>query len=141
MAGTVTVAENVRGEHPGEVVQRTWTFSSLCPPGPCATVRLARQRATGTDTLLLHQTGPQSYVGTGQFYAPLLCSGRVYRPGQAIPFKITVRVTASVPSATGLGASAIRASYVNSSRVNLTPCIGVLGHDSASYSGQLVPAA
>jgi hypothetical protein len=136
MAGTVTVAYNVRGEHVGEAVQRSWAFTSLCPTGPCATVRLVRQRATGTDTLTLHQTGPGAYAGAGEFSAPLRCMGRIYSPGQAVPFKITVHITATTASATGTVATAISATYVNSSRLNLTPCIGVLGHDSARYSGQ-----
>jgi hypothetical protein len=130
MTGTVTVAKNVRGEHVGQVVQRTWTFQPLCPSAPCGTVQLVRQRAGGTDTLTLHQTGPEMYAGAGRFYAPLRCAGRIYNPGQAVPFKITVRI-----SATGQ----LSATYVNRSRLNLTPCLGVLGHDSARYSGQLAP--
>ena len=138
MTGAVTVATNVRGEHVGDVAQRTWRFTPLCPTGPCATVRLLRQRATGTDTLVLHAVGPTAYAGTGRFYAPLRCTGRIYRPGQVVPFTITVQVTATGPSATGTVVTAITAAYVNLSRLNLTPCIGVLGSDSASYTGQLV---
>lgn len=128
MTGTVTVAKNVRGEHVGEVVHRTWTFTPLCPDVPCATVRLVRQRGTGTatDALTLHAVGPSKYTGAGEFLAPLLCAGRIYRPGQSVPFTITVRVTA---------AGQLIATYVNRSRLNLTPCVGVLGHDAARYTG------
>jgi hypothetical protein len=133
MSGTVTVAHNVHDERAGQTVQRTWTFTPQCPTAPCPTVQLVRQRATGGDTLTLHQTGPATYLGAGGFSAPLRCSGRVYPGGQLIPFKIAVRVTAS----TGTVASAISATYVNRSRTNLTPCIGVLGHDAARYTGQL----
>ena len=133
MSGAVTVAHNVRGERAGQTVQRTWTFTPRCPTAPCPTVQLVRQRATGSDTLTLHRTGPETYLGMGRFSAPLRCSGRVYPGGQLIPFKIKVRVTAS----TGTVASAISATYVNRSRTDLTPCIGVLGHDAARYSGQL----
>jgi hypothetical protein len=128
MTGTVTVAHNVRGEHVGEVVHRTWTFTPQCPTAPCPTVQLVRQRAGGTDTLILHQTGPTSYAGAGVFEAPLRCSGRIYPSGQAVPFKITVRVTST---------GQLSATYVNRRRTNLTPCIGVLGHDSARYTGLL----
>jgi hypothetical protein len=69
------------------------------------------------------------------FYAPLRCSGRIYPRGQEIPFRITVRVTAT----NGTAASAISATYVNRERTNLTPCIGVLGHDSARYVGLVAP--
>ena len=137
MSGKVTVAHNVRGEHAGQLVQRTWMFTPQCTVAPCASVRLVRSRAIGGDTvtLTLQNTAAETYAGTGVFYAPLRCAGRIYPQGQEIPFRITVRVTAT----TGTKASAISATYVNRSRINLTPCIGVLGHDSARYVGQ--PAA
>jgi len=126
MTGRVTVAHNVRGEHVGQIVQRTWTFTPLCPTLPCPTVQLVRQRATGTDSLTLHETSPDVYTGDGRYVAPLRCAGRIYRPGQAVPYTITVHVTPT---------GQLRATYVNRSRINLTPCIGVLGHDSARYIG------
>ena len=137
MSGTVTVATNVRGEYVGDFAQRTWRFTPLCVTGPCATVRLVRHRATGTDRLVLHALSPTTYSGTGRFYAPLRCTGRYYRRGQAVLFTITVEVTATAPSATGTDVTAITAAYVNTSRLNLTPCIGVLGQDAATYTGQL----
>ena len=48
------------------------------------------------------------------------------RPGQAVPFTVTVHVTPT---------GQLSATYVNPSRINLTPCIGVLGHDAARYTG------
>ncbi len=135
MSGTVTVADHVRGERAGLLVERTWTFTPQCVSAPCATVRLVRGRATGSDTLTLGLTRPGTYAGNGLFYAPLRCSGRIYPRGQEIPFRITVRVTASA----GNTASAISATYVNRTRTNLTPCIGVLGHDAARYTGLLAP--
>lgn len=135
MSGRVTAANNVRGERVGQVVTRTWTFIPQCATAPCAAVQLIRARSGGTDTLTLEQTPTGSYVGSGVFYAPLRCSGRIYPRGQEIPFKITVRVTAT----NGTVASAINATYVNRERANLTPCIGVLGHDSARYVGLLAP--
>jgi hypothetical protein len=131
MSGTVTVAQNVRGERAGQVVARTWTFTPQCQAAPCATVQLVRGRATGDDTLTLTRTRPGNYAGNGIFYAPLRCSGHIYPSGQEIPFRITVRVTAS----NGTTASAISATYVNRARTNLTPCIGILGHDAARYTG------
>jgi hypothetical protein len=133
MSGRVTVAQNVRGERVGQVVTRRWTFTPQCATAPCASVQLVRGRASGTDTLTLQQTRTGAYAGSGLFYAPLRCSGRIYPRGQQIPFRITVRVTAT----NGTTATAISASYVNRKRINLTPCIGVLGHDSAHYVGLL----
>jgi hypothetical protein len=89
-------------------------------------VILVRQRANGTDRLTLHKDGPNAYAGAGRFYAPLRCAGRIYRPGQSVPFKITVHVTAT---------DHLNATYVNGTRINLTPCIAVLGHDAARYTG------
>jgi hypothetical protein len=135
MSGRVTVAANVRGERVGQVVTRTWTFTPQCATAPCATVQLVRGRATGTDTITLGQTPTGTYAGSGVFYAPLRCSGHIYPRGQEIPFRIAVRITAT----NGTTASAISATYVNRQRTNLTPCIGVLGHDSAHYTGLLAP--
>jgi hypothetical protein len=135
MSGRVSVAANVRGERTGQVVTRTWTFTPQCTTAPCATVQLVRGRANGTDTIILGQTSTGTYAGSGVFYAPLRCSGRVYPRGQEIPFRITVRITAT----DGTTASAISATYINRQRTNLTPCIGVLGHDSARYTGLLAP--
>jgi hypothetical protein len=138
MSGTVTVAVNVRGEHAGETVQRTWTFTPACPAGPCATVQLVRARAAGTDTLTLTAVAPNVYSGKGRFYVPLRCAGRIYRPGEAVPFRIRVRVTATSPAAGGgTMATAITATYVNRRRLNLTPCLALHGHDAARYTGTL----
>jgi hypothetical protein len=134
MSGRVTVAVNVQGERAGQVVTRSWTFTPECATAPCSTVKLERGRATGIDALTLQFTPEGIYTGAGLFYAPLLCSGRVYPRGQEIPFRITVRVTARTDGV----ASAIDATYVNRERTNLTPCIGVLGHDAARYTGQPV---
>jgi hypothetical protein len=140
MSGTVTVAHLVPGEHAGEAVARTWTFTPLCATAPCATVQLVRTRATGTDTLTLTAVSSNAYAGTGSFYAPLRCAGRLYGLGEMIPFRITVQVTATAPGAAGGPpvASAISATYVNKTRVNLTPCLALLGHDAARYTGQPV---
>ena len=73
------------------------------------------------------------------FYSPLRCAGRLYPQGQKIPFTITVRITqASLVGAVAI-ATRINATYRNRTRINLTPCVGVLGHDSARYHGQLTP--
>ena len=141
LTGRVTVAHHIRGEHVGQVVERTWAFTPLCATGPCAQVRLVRGRATGADSLILSQTAPGHYEGSGRFFAPLKCAGKVYAAGEEIPFQIKVRITASTTATDGTTvASAIGATYVNKSRRNLTPCVIVLGHDSARYSGQAAPS-
>jgi len=136
MAGRVTAAHDVRGEHVGEVVQRTWTFTPLCVTGPCAQVRLFRGRAGATDTLILTETSPGHYAGTGRFFAPLKCAGTVYSMGEEVPYTIRLRVTATMTASDGtVLAQQVSATYVNKSRLNLTRCVIVLGHESARYTG------
>lgn len=136
MTGRVTAALHVRGEHVGEIVQRTWTFTPLCATGPCAQVRLFRGRANATDTLILNQTSPGRYSGTGRFFAPLKCAGTVYMAGEEVPFQIKLKVTATATAPDGtVLAQQISATYVNKTRLNLTRCVIVLGHDSARYTG------
>ena len=136
MTGRITAARYVRGEHVGETVQRTWTFTPLCVSGPCAQVRVFRGRRTATDTLILTQTTPGTYAGTGVFYAPLMCARRVYSTGEEVPFalQVTVTGTTTAPDGTVL-ANQITAKYLNTTRLNLTPCVIVLGHDAARYTG------
>lgn len=136
MSGRITAAKYVRGEHVGETLQRTWTFTPLCVSGPCAQVRVYRGRRTATDTLILTKTTPGYYAGTGVFYAPLECAGKVYSSGEKVPFTIKVAITATTTAPDGtILASQITARYINASRMNLTPCVIVLGHDAARYTG------
>ena len=136
MTGRVTTASDVRGEHVGEVVQRTWMFTPLCVTGPCAQVRLYRGRANATDTLILTQTSPGHYAGTGRFLAPLKCGGTVYSMGEEVPYQINLQITATTTAPDGtMLAQQISATYVNKSRLNLTRCVVVLGHDAARYTG------
>jgi hypothetical protein len=136
MTGRVTVARDVRGEHVGDMVQRTWTFTPLCATGPCAQVRLFRGRANATDTLILNETSAGHYSGTGRFFAPLKCAGTIYGEGEEIPFQIKLTVTATTTAADGtVLAQQINATYVNKTRLNLTRCVIVLGHDAARYTG------
>jgi len=137
LAGRITVAKNIPGERRGATVKRTWTFSPGCASGPCPTVGLLRNRASGIDRVTLAQVGPGVYVGNGVFDAPLRCGRRTYRPGERAPFTIRVHITAANVAGSGVVATRIDATYVNPSRTNLTPCVAFLGHDSARYHGYL----
>ena len=139
LSGRVTVAVNVRGERVGQLVTRTWTFSSSCPTGACPAVRLARARSAGIDQLTLRQRAPAYYTGTGQFYAPLTCAGRAYARGEVVPFTITVRITAATTVGALVQATEIKATYTNKARMNLTPCVAAQSRDAATYSGRLGP--
>ena len=117
---------------------RTWTFTSLCPSGQCSRVKLVRQRSAGTDRLTLSRRGPGRYSGTGKFYAPLKCGGRLFHRGEAVPFTIQVHVTAAAYVGSVAVATRVNATYTNRSRTNLTRCVDIPGHDAASCHGHLV---
>src|SRR5580704_2753264 len=57
MQARITTAVNVRGEHRGERLTRTWGIvPSACTGNVCQTLQLTRQRgANGSDRLLLHR--------------------------------------------------------------------------------------
>jgi hypothetical protein len=137
LEGIVTVAHNVAGEHVGDIANRYWTFTPLCPTGPCARVKLVRTRGTSTDTLVLRRRAPAFYTGSGTFYAPLRCGTRTYLRGEQVPFKITVRITKALLLNGIVVAARVNASYTNRGRMNLTPCVAALGHDAATYHGHL----
>ncbi len=140
LAGRVTKANNVPGEHKGQTVSRTWTFASRCPTGgPCPAVDLTRPRQAGTDQLVLALTKPGTYKGFGSFYAPLRCGGRIYRRGALVPFTVTVTVSAAAATRLGVLATRVNATYTNRTRINRTRCVAGLGSDGAKYHGHLVP--
>jgi hypothetical protein len=144
MAGRITDAVNAGGEHPGEAVRRTWTFTSTCPSGACPTVALTRTRSrtnpARVDQLVLHRRSPGFYSGTATFLAPVRCAGRRYAKGEAVPFSITVRVTAARSVGGQVLASGVRAFYRNPQRIGLTRCVSAPAHDAARYTGKLVVA-
>ncbi len=144
MSGRVTDALNVGGEFRGELVRRTWTFSSVCPTGACPTVALIRTRnrtdPPSTDHLVLRRRSPGYYTGTATFLAPLSCAGQRYAKGEAVPFSIGVRITGAQAAGAQVIATQIRAVYRNPQRVGLTKCVTAPAHDAARYTGQLVIA-
>jgi hypothetical protein len=137
LAGQITVAVHIRGEQVGQHVLRTWTFTPLCATGGCEQVELVRQRRGGTDAVVLDLQSPDYYVGQGRFFAPLRCGGRRHARGESVPFTITVQITGARISGGVAVATQLQASYVNPARVNRTQCVGLPGHDAASYSGSL----
>jgi len=141
LGGRVTAAHAVNGEHVGQTITRAWTFTSTCPSGQCPQVALVRSRAAGSDSVMLRRTGPGRYRGSGSFFLPLRCAGRVYAQGEQVLFTVSVRITPAVPFGSGVLATRVSATYVNRQRINHTPCVAALGHDAASYHGHLQPIA
>lgn len=138
LTGHVTAAVGVRGERVGQTVLRTWTFVPTCLVGPCQTLALVRQRAAGTDRLLLGLVAADYYSGTGSFYVPVRCHGRVQRRGMLVPFTITAQITSAVLGSEGIPvATEIHATYTNRTRINRTRCVAAPAHDAAAYDGSL----
>jgi hypothetical protein len=138
LSGRVTAATNVRGEHVGERVRRIWAFKPLCATGACRRVELVRIRPSGRDTVILHRAAPGFYIGRGRFYAPLRCAKQIYGKGEAVPFNVTVRITAVKRVGASVSATHLRAFYANRSRRNLTPCVSAPAYDAAIYHGHLL---
>jgi hypothetical protein len=139
MKGTISVASHVYGEHAGQHVTRSWTFTPSCASGGCPHVVLKRYRSKRhvLDTLTLNRKSPGVYVGKHRFWLALQCNGRVVKRGGYANETITVRIMRAVTNAGTKTASGIRANYTNPSRFNVTRCPGNIGHDAANYSGQL----
>lgn len=139
LRGRLTTADNVYGEHQGQRVHRTWTFVPQCAAGGCRRVILKRRRSGRhiLNVVVLTRRGPKLYVGRDRFWVALRCSGRVVRHGGLATATISVRITRSAIVGTTRFASAVRATYNNPRRANLTRCPGGVGHDAASYRGRL----
>jgi hypothetical protein len=142
LAGRITVATRVRGERVGQTFLRTWSFTPGCTVGACRAVTLVRQRSGGRDTLTLRRRSAGYYTGSGSFYVPLQCGSRTYHHGELASFSVTVTVTSAQRDATGMiVATRVNATYNNSSRRNLTPCVDFPGRDAARYHGHVVVPA
>jgi hypothetical protein len=139
MYARVTQAVNVRGEHRGQLLRRTWTVRPQnCTGAVCAQLVLDRQRSAGLhDTLTLFRIGQGVYAGHGAFDVGLRCRGKVYPQGAHAPYRIALHIRAAnvvqgIPFAT-----AVKATYSNRYRRNTTPCRLGRSHDAARYSGTL----
>ena len=141
VAGVVTRAVGITGEHRGQRVRRTWNFISPCATGACPVLGLHRQRASGTDPLFLQQIIPGTYTGAGIFAAPLRCRGRLYPQGSLVPYTITLQITTAAPQPDGsVLATGFIATYRNQARVGRTRCYSPPSYDSARYLGVPAPA-
>jgi hypothetical protein len=141
VAARVTTAVNVRGEHRGDRYIRHWQVEPHgCKGDRCASLVLVRERSAGNhDRTTLYRRAAGVYSGTGRFFAPLSCDGKVYPHGSRVPFRITLRVAARRPSGGVNFATAITGSYVNTRRGNGTPCVFSPGHDAGTYRSIAAP--
>jgi len=140
MTGRITSVGDVYGEHVGQRVLHRWTFTPWCAAGACRAVTLYRRRSERglLNVVVLRRRARGVYVGHGRFWLALSCAGRVVAHGGLAIEQIVVWITRTQIVGSERFATAVRARYVNPSRVNLTRCPGGLGHDSARYTGRLV---
>jgi hypothetical protein len=146
MRAKVTSAVDVMGEHQGEILSRRWVIvPGGCTVDLCRSLQLDRQRSGNLySAITLRRRGPGSYAGKGVFYAALECRGRRYPHGSRVPYRITLRVTATREFGGIVFAKRIAATYVNSHRSDSTPCPLGPSHDAGVYTGGLasgLPAA
>ncbi|HWX46040.1 MAG TPA: hypothetical protein VNY52_12055 [Solirubrobacteraceae bacterium] len=137
MSAQITAARNVRGEHVGQVLARTWVLSAQeCAVSVCPSLTLEREREAGIhETLTLLRTGPGSYAGSSTFYVPLRCHRRVHPRGARAPFTIELAV-ASLETVQEIAfARQITATYINPRRFDATRCPLGPSHDAATYTG------
>lgn len=140
MKGKIFFAQDVYGEHSGQHVKHTWTFTPGCPQGPCERVRLKRRRSgqRKLDELVLVRQSPGVYVGHGHFWVALKCAGQVVSHGGYVKETITVKIVgARLVNGTRF-ATNLSAKYENPSRTNYTRCPGGIGRDGAVYGGRLI---
>jgi PKD repeat protein len=137
MSARVTAAVNVRGEHVGERLARTWrVVPSDCRASVCQLLRLDRDRSGGRHArITLHRVGPGRYFGQGVFYVGLVCLGRVHPYGSRVPYQITLTVRAATRVDGIRFARQITATYVNPQRSDSTQCPLGPSHDAARYTG------
>jgi len=140
MRGVVTAAVNVRGEYSGEQVTRRWAIQALGCLGGSACNRLLVTRNRGYvqgSFVVLHRIAPGQYRGSGAFWVPLQCLGRVYILGSRVPYTITLTVGSRRRIGSVWYATSVSATYVNPARSDSTRCPLGQAHDAARYLGRL----
>jgi hypothetical protein len=142
MLARVTTAVNVRGEHAGQLLRRSWTITPRdCEASVCGQLLLVRQRSGGLhQRVTLRRAAPGRYTGSGAFWVALRCLGRVHRLGSRVPFRITLTVTAAQQVEDVAFARRIAATYVNPRRTDTTRCPLGPSHDAARYTGTATSA-
>jgi plastocyanin len=137
LRGRITSALRVPGEVAGQRITRRWTVrGAQCGRRWCRTLRLIRQRGAGFHSrLTLRRVAPGTYTGLGRFFVGLRCLGRVYRFGEVVPYRITLRITRATTIQGIPFADLVSARYVNPGRLDRTICPLGPSFDAASYAG------
>jgi hypothetical protein len=139
MRTRITAAVNVRGEHRGERLTRTWRIRpGRCEGDVCQVLHVRRTRGRGRRLwLTLRPESDGTWVGYGSFYVALSCRGRIDRRGARAPYTIRLRVTATRTVGGVRFARRLKATYVNRRRIDRTRCAIAPSYDAAGYTGRL----
>jgi PKD domain len=139
MRTVVTTAVNVRGEHRGERLTRTWRIRpSRCHRDICRRLHLQRTRGRGRRLgVTLYRRRDGSWVGRGSFFVALSCRGRIDRHGARAPYTIRLQVAATRTVGGIRFARRLQATYVGRARIDRTRCAIGPSYDAARYSGRL----
>jgi hypothetical protein len=139
MRGVVTSALNVRGEWSGERVTRKWEVQSRdCDHSVCARLLVTRNRGSIRGSfVILRRVGVGHYRGSGDFWAPLQCLGRVHALGSFVPYTIQLYVFRRKAINGIRYATGVNASYVSRSRTDNTRCPLGPASEAAWYTGRL----
>jgi PKD repeat protein len=142
MRAKITTAVDVLGEYPGEVLARRWLIKERdCVDNVCRVLKLDRERGQDLNSrVLLRRVGRGRYAGRGVFYSALSCRDRVYPRGSRAPYEIRLTIAGTRLIDGVRFAKRIRATYVNMSRGDSTPCPLGPSHDAATYTGRAVSA-
>jgi PKD repeat protein len=137
MRAKVTTAVDVLDEYPGEMLTRRWSIRERdCVGNVCRVLKLDRERGEELHSrVLLRRVGPGRYSGHGVFYSALSCRDKVYPRGARVPYEITLTIAGTRKVDGVRFARRIRATYLNASRRDSTPCPLGPSHDSARYTG------
>jgi hypothetical protein len=140
MSGVVTSAVNVRGERPGELVNRKWEVQARdCDHSVCGRLLVTRNRGSIKGSfVILRRVGVGHYRGSGDFWAPLQCLGRLHALGSFVPYTIQLYVFRRKAINGIRYATGVNASYISRSRTDNTRCPLGPASDSARYSGRLI---
>jgi len=140
MRARVIAAVNVRGEHRGQRLTRTWTIvPGGCTRNRCRTLRVTRTRGGGRiSRLTLHRLRGGGFAGHGVFWVALSCDGRTYPHGGRAPYSLSLRIKRARAVGGVRFARRITATYRNRRRSDSTRCPLGPSHDAARYSGTVV---
>jgi hypothetical protein len=121
-------------------VNRKWEVQSRdCDHSVCGRLLVTRNRGSIKGSfVILRRVGVGHYRGSGDFWAPLQCLGRLHALGSFVPYTIQLYVFRRKAINGIRYATGVNASYISRSRTDNTRCPLGPASDSARYTGRLI---